>query len=192
MAAHSPELNLEDSMATPVVSFAHIANECEREGLTPANSERVGGEIARVLNVKPDEVGILRLEKQNLIFVYPAKLHGIASIPLNTAGSVAARAANSKRGEIINAFAQSKHVSLFESVSLENKTKPTGVPADADKHAHVIQKLMAAPVMGAEGVAGVIEVCRKGTSAPASGPDFSPADLQKLASIAGALAKCFK
>lgn len=179
-------------MATPVVSFANLANECEREGLTPANSERVGTEISRVLNVKPDEVGIMRLEKQNLIFVYPNKLHGVGSIPLNTAGSVAARAANSKRGEIINAFAQSKHVSIFESVPLENKPKPVGATAEADKHAHVIQKLMATPVMGAEGVVGVIEVCRKGTSAPASGPDFTPADLQKLAGIAGALAKCFK
>jgi hypothetical protein len=39
---------------------------------------------------------------------------------------------------------------------------------------------------------GVVQVCRKGTSAPAAGLDFTPADLQKLVGIAGALAKCFK
>jgi len=63
---------------------------------------------------------------------------------------------------------------------------------EAKKEVHTIQKLMSAPVLGAEGVVGVIEICRKGTSAPAAGPDFSPADLQKLVAISGSLAKCFK
>ncbi len=171
-------------MATPVAAFAQIANECEREGLTPQNSERIGQEIAKSFNLQPDEVGILKLEKQTLIFVYPAKLHMVGSIPLNTSGSVASRTATSKRAEVINAFAQAKHVSVFESVDLK-------VPA-GDRAGHTIQKLMAAPVIGPEGTLGVIEVCRKGQSAPAAGADFSPADLQKLASIANALGKCFK
>ena len=40
--------------------------------------------------VKPDEVGILQLEKQMLHFVYPAKLGTVGSIPLNQSSSVAA------------------------------------------------------------------------------------------------------
>ena len=170
-------------MATPAAAFAQIANECEKEGLTPNNSERIGQEIAKSFNVQPDEVGILKLEKTNLVFVYPTRLHNVGTIPLNTIGSVASRTATTKRAEVINAFAQAKHISVFESVDLKPGT---------DKTTHTIQKLMSVPVVGQEGTLGVIEVCRKGQSAPASGPDFSPAELQRLAAIATALAKCFK
>ncbi len=87
-------------MATPALAFAQLANEFEAEGLTPKNSERIGQELAKTFGVKEDEIGILRLEKQNLMFCYPAKLHNIGSIPLNTTGSVAARTATSRRAEV--------------------------------------------------------------------------------------------
>lgn len=178
-------------MATPVLAFATIANECEAEGLSPKNGERIGQELAKIFSVHPEEVAILRVAGQNLSFVYPARLSYVGSIPLNTANSVAARSANTKRAEVINNFAQTKHASVFEAVDLGDKPK---VPAGAkmEKHMHVIQKLMSVPVVGATGVVGVIQVSRKGESAPAAGPDFAPADLQKLVGIAGALAKCFK
>ena len=147
-------------------------------------SDLLPNAFAKTFNLQPDEVGILKLEKQSLIFVYPARLHMVGTIPLNTLGSVASRTATSKRAEVINAFAQAKHISVFESVELK---APPG-----EKSGHTIQKLMSAPVIGPEGTLGVIEVCRKGISAPAAGPDFSPVDLQKLAAIATALAKCFK
>jgi hypothetical protein len=38
----------------------------------------------------------------------------------------------------------------------------------------------------------VIQVSRKGTSAPAAGADFTPQDLQKLVTIATSLGKVFK
>jgi hypothetical protein len=173
-------------MASPVLAFAQIANECEKEGLTPKNGERIAAELAKTFGVQGDEVGILKLEKQNLVFVYPAKLQQVGSIPLNTSSSVAARSATTKRAEIINNFAQAKHTSLFEAVELGSR------PKGADKHQHVIQKLMSAPVVGQAGVVGVIQVCRKGLSAPAAGADFTPADLQKLATVASSIAKCFK
>jgi hypothetical protein len=179
-------------MASPVLAFAQIANECEKDGLSTKNAERIGAEIAKIFSVHPDEVGILRLEKQNLLFVYPRQLGQVGSIPLNTSGSVAARTATTKRAEVINTFAQAKHVSVFEAVELTGKPKQIGAQAEAEKQAHVIQKMMSAPVMGTEGVLGVIEVCRKGPSGPTAGADFSPMDLQKLVAICGALAKCFK
>jgi hypothetical protein len=178
-------------MASPAIAFAQIANECEAEGLTPKNAERIGLEIAKTFQLQADEVGILRLDKQNLVFVYPMKLHNVGSIPLNTTGSVAARTATSKRGEVINNFAQTKHTSIFEAVELDNKPKP----AVGEKHEHVphqIQKLMSVPVVAPAGVLGVIQTSHKGTSAPTAGPDFTPMDLQKLNMIATALAKCFK
>jgi hypothetical protein len=178
-------------MATAALAFTQIANECEAEGLTPKNAERIGLEIAKTFQLQADEVGILRLEKQNLVFMYPVKLHNVGSIPLNTTGSVAARTATNKRGEVINNFAQTKHTSIFEAVELDNKPKPVV----GEKHEHVphqIQKLMSVPVVGPAGVLGVIQTSRKGTSAPTAGADFTPADLQKLTLISTALAKCFR
>ncbi|HYX70544.1 MAG TPA: hypothetical protein VE825_15525 [Terriglobales bacterium] len=178
-------------MATPVLAFATIANECEAEGLNPKNGERIGHELAKVFSVHPEEVAILKMTGQNLGFIYPARLAHVGSIPLNTSNSVAARTASTKRPESINNFAQTKHASVFEAVDLGDT--PKVVPGQKlEKHQHVIQKLMSVPVTGAAGVVGVIQVSRKGESAPAAGPDFSPLDLQKLVAIAGALAKCFK
>ena len=178
-------------MATPVMTFNQIATECEAEGLTPKNGEKIGAELVKTFGVNNDEVGILRVDKTSLVFVYPSKLHTMGSIPMNNKESVAARTANNKRAEIINNFAQAKHTSFFEAVDLGNRPKPQ--PGEkVDKHLHIIQKLMSVPVVGPTGALGVLQVCRKGGSAPAAGADFTPADLQKLVGIAGALVKCFK
>jgi hypothetical protein len=180
-------------MATAALPFAQIATECEAEGLTPKNAERIGHELAKTFNVKDDEVGILRIEKQNLVFCYPSKLHSVGSIPLNTSTSVAVRTSNSRRAEVINNFAQIKHTSVFEAVQLSGSGGQTvGGGEKPDRHLHVIQKLMSAPVVGATGTLGVLQISRKGTSAPSSGADFTPTDLQKLVAAAAALAKCFK
>ena len=71
-------------MATPALAFVQIANECEAEGLTPRNAERVGAELAKSFGVHPDEVGIMKVEGANLMFVYPARFHNMGSIPMNT------------------------------------------------------------------------------------------------------------
>ncbi len=179
-------------MATPAVAFAQMAAEFETEGLTPHNAERIAHELAKVFGVKEDEVGILRVEKQNLVFCYPAKLHTVGTIPLNTGTSIAVRTANSRRPELINNFAQTKHTSIFEAVQLGSGAHPAFGTEKSDQHLHVIQKLMSAPVVGPAGALGVIQISRKGSSAPAAGADFTPADLQKLVAIAGSLVKCFK
>ena len=181
-------------MATQALPFAQLATECEPEGLNPHNAERIGHELAKAFGVQEDEVGILRIERQNLVFCYPAKLHNVGSIPLNTSTSVAVRTANTRRPEIINNFAQTKHTSLFEAVelSVHKLALPVGEDEKSDHHVHLIQKLMSAPVVGPAGTLGVIQVSRKGISAPAAGADFMPADLQKLVACATALVRCFK
>lgn len=179
-------------MATPVLAFTQLATECEAEGLTPKNAERLGAELAKTFDVKTDEVAVMRIERQSLAFVFPTKLANIGTIPLNTSSSVAARTASTKRSEIINNFAQSKHASVFESVELSSKPKMHQPGEKTEKQVHIIQKLMSVPVVGPAGVLGVLQVCRKGTSAPAAGPDFSQPDLQKLVMIAASLVKCFK
>src|SRR5437763_14960836 len=78
----------ETSMATPAAAFAQIATDCEAEGLSPKNGERIGQEIAKAFNVQPDAVGILRLAKADLGFASPSKLPNIGSIRLDTTASI--------------------------------------------------------------------------------------------------------
>lgn len=177
-------------MATPVLAFAQLANEFEAEGLTPHNAEKVASELAKTFSVQPDEVAILKLVKSNLHFVYPTKLSQMGSIPINTSTSVAARTATTKRAEAINNFAQAKHASVFEAMAAPKKSQD--LSHKEDKQAHVIQKLMTVPVVSPAGVHGVIQISRKGKSAPEAGSDFGPPDLQKLVACANSLAKCFK
>lgn len=178
-------------MATPSMAFAQLATELEAEGINPHNGVKIGHELAKTFNVHDDEVAVLKLDKGHLHFVYPEKLHQVGSIPINTSTSVAARTANTKRAEAINNFAQTKHASVFESVELGTK-KQEPIGSKQEKHLHVIQKLMSVPVMSAAGVVGVIQISRKGDSAPAAGADFTQTDLQKLVAIATSIAKCFK
>jgi transcriptional regulator with GAF, ATPase, and Fis domain len=178
-------------MATAALAFAQLANDCEADGLSAENANRIADELAKAFNVHADEVAILRLERTNLRFVYPTKLGNVGSIPLNTTTSVAARTATTKRAEAINNFAQTKHASIFEAVELGPKAQHIAGQKD-EKHTNPIQKLMTVPVVTTTGVLGVIQVCRTGKSAPESGADFAPPDLQRLVAIATALAKCFK
>ena len=177
-------------MATAVIAFSQLANEFEEEGLTPPNGERIANELAKTFSVQVDEVAVLKLDKTNLVFIFPAKLKNVGSIPLNNSSSVAARTAVTKRAEVINNFTQTKHATIFESVPLSAKKTDPSLSGPAKVHS--IQKLMTVPVISAAGVQGVIQVCRKGESAPNAGPDFTPVDLQKLVAIATSLAKCFK
>jgi len=170
--------------STPVL--AQLASECEREGLTIANGEKIAAELARSFGVKQEEVGILRLEKDNLVFVHPPKLHNVGRIPLNST-AVAVHTAHSKKAEIINNFTRTRHASFFEMVDLSS-TPGEKKPSKAEK---IIQKLMSVPVIAANQVVGVIQICRKGATPDAAGADFTPIELQNLSSLAAALAKCF-
>lgn len=168
--------------------LAQLADECETEGLTVHNAERIAAELAAVFRVQLDEVGILRVQQDSLVFVYPTRLQNVGRIPLNTSSSVAVRSFNTKRGEVSNSFAQAKHTTFFEMVALE---KP-GISKKTSREKQVIQKLMSVPVIAAGQSVGVIQVCRKAPGPLEAGADFGHADLQQLASIANTLAKCFK
>ncbi len=107
-----------------------------------------------------------------LTFLYPAELKTAGAIPLSSS-AVAARTAQTKQAELFNGFTQVKHFSVFELVKLGN----TGLDDQ------VIQKLMSAPVLSANGaVVGVIQVSRKAPRPAAAGPDFTSDDLRKLES----------
>ena len=175
-------------MATPATSLAELAGACAKEGLTPLNGEKLAHLMAAQFKVQDDEVAILRIEETKLIFVYPMKLHDVGYIPVNATSSVAGRTAATKKPEVINNFAQTRHVSVFEAVDLSAGHPSLG----AEKHEHpIIQKLMSAPIVKDGKVVGVVQVCRKGLTGPSAGVDFTPGDLQKVVAACADLSKCF-
>ncbi len=177
-------------MATSSTPFSQLAASCEAEGLSPKNGEKIAAALAAEFKVRLEEVGILRIEEESLVFVHPAKLHNVGRIPLNNASSVAVRALNTKRPEIMNNFTKTKHTTFFEMVDLSGQPAKGG--ANPEKEHQTIQKLMSVPVIAAGKVAGVIQVSRKGKSLITAGPDFTSADLQKLVGMAASLARCFR
>lgn len=176
-------------MSTSSSPLTQLAAACEAEGLTAQNGEKIAAVLAGQFKVQPEDVGILRLENESLVFVHPAKLHDVGRIPLNNSSSAAVRTLNTKRPEIMNNFTKTKHTSFFEMVDVSGKSPVAGAKTSKDKL--TIQKLMSVAVIVGGRAVGVVQVCRKGATLTAAGPDFVSSDLQKLVSLAGVLAKCF-
>ncbi|HZU23357.1 MAG TPA: hypothetical protein VE998_11045 [Terriglobales bacterium] len=168
-------------MGTAAVDFERVVEECRTGGLNEENIARLAKTVAETFGVRPQEVGILRVEGPWLVFLHPTKLRNLAAIPLNAANSVAAQTATNGRPQIINNFAQVKHTTIFESIPLEESQE--------DRSTAVIQKLISVPIPGAKGPLGVLQVCRKGATPKAAGTDFSFLELQRLMSKASVLAK---
>ena len=181
-------------MSTSSSPLTQLAAACEAEGLTAPNGEKIAALLAGQFKVQPEDVGILRLANESLVFVHPAKLHDVGRIPLNNSSSAAVRTLNTKRPEIMNNFTKTKHTSFFEMVDVSGKPFVAGAKTSAktSKDKLTIQKLMSVPVIVTGRAVGVVQVCRKGATLSASGPDFVSSDLQKLVSLAGVLAKCFR
>jgi hypothetical protein len=177
-------------MSTSSSPLSQLASACEAEGLTAQNGEKIAAVLASQFKVQPEDIGILRLESESLVFVHPAKLHNVGRIPLNNSSSAAVRTLNTKRPEIMNNFTKTKHTSFFEMVDVGGKPPVAGAKTSKDKL--TIQKLMSVPVIVTGRAVGVVQVCRKGATLTAAGPDFASSDLQKLVSLAGVLSKCFR
>jgi len=141
--------------------------------------EALCARVAEIFQVRETEVALLELTGSLLNFLYPPELKAAGAIPLFSS-AVAARTAQSKRAEIFNSFTQVKHFSVFELVKL----------GDSGLDDQVIQKLMSAPVLTADGeVIGVIQVSRKAPRPDAAGPDFTAEDLRTLETVGRLLGK---
>lgn len=129
-------------------------------------------ELATIFGVGITEVGLLRLDGQDLRFVLPAELEVAGSIPLSSS-AVAAQTALSRLPELFNQFASVPHHNVFETVKLQG-TKEVEAPPP-------IQKLMSAPILNESNeTLGVVQISRKGVSPGAAGSDFTPSDLETL------------
>src|SRR5271163_5135075 len=105
------------------------------------SSDRVCSKLAQVLNVRRNEVALLRLEKGSLRFIFPPELRSAGVLPLS-GSAVAARTASTKTPLLSNNFMRVKHVSLFEAVKLGPGTEEE----DRGQEQMPIQKIMSVPV----------------------------------------------
>jgi hypothetical protein len=134
--------------------------------------------ISQAFLVQQNEVALLRMEGQRLSFLFPLELRAAESIPVSS-NATAAHTASTRLAECFNNFVELKLHGVFEQVKV-----------GADTKAHVIQKLMSAPVTSGDGtVLGLIQVSRKGNTPTEAGADFSPDDLETLTMIGTAIAK---
>ena len=134
--------------------------------------QRVVKYIAGVFGGKQDEVALLFLtsDGKHLRFAAPRKFFDLGTIPITKRDSIAVTIFGRKAGEAINNVPMVKHVAFFESVKLRDRAVP-------------IQKMITVPIIHDGKAIGVAQVSRKGETAPAAGPDFSQADVQKAQQI---------
>lgn len=137
--------------------------------------------ISKAFAVNVHEVAILGLTSNGraLRFLAPDTLRVVGQIPLSSSNSLAAKTVRELRPEIVNHFYVVPHASVFE-----------GVPISETERADPIQKIMSSPIMVGNEAIGVVQVSRKGKTAPDAGADFTPLQLRVLKTFSDALAPC--
>jgi hypothetical protein len=151
------------------------------EGRDAAPEPDVLAEVAQALakqfGVDADEVAVLKVvpKFKALKFVLPLKLSPVGTIPVTSTTALAAKTARERKPELVNNFSSARHANVFEAVPLGRD------PSE------LIQKIMSAPILDGTRVLGVIQICRKASSANAAGPDFTQKDLKTLAALSPTL-----
>ncbi|HWZ55124.1 MAG TPA: GAF domain-containing protein [Verrucomicrobiae bacterium] len=133
--------------------------------------------LAKQFGVDADEVAVLKVvpKFKALKFVLPLKLSPVGTIPVTSTTALAAKTARERKPELVNNFSTARHANVFEAVPLGRD------PSE------LIQKIMSAPILDGTRVLGVIQICRKASSAHAAGPDFTQKDLKTLAALSPTL-----
>lgn len=175
----------EERMAeNTLADLSKVVAELTKAGQAPDTAvfARIGEQIGKDFDAKPDEVAILALVRGGkfLQFVVPEKLQKVGDIPMTSTNSLAVRTARDRRPEVINNFATARHPTVFEAVPLGQQR---GEP---------IQKIMSAPVTADGKVVGVIQISRKGKNVASVGSDFTPKELNDLVALGGKLGPCLK
>jgi len=163
-----------------VLVVAKLLDELRKSGTPPSDQDwnRLAVQISNGFKVKKEEVAILRLstDAKVLSFIFPVRLSVIGGIPLTTTHSLAAKTVRDKRGEIVNNFPNYKHPTVFETIDLSD-----------DEKAAPIRKIISSPMIVEGKAAGAIQISRKARPGEPVGPDFTPVDLERLATVASIL-----
>lgn len=140
-------------------------------------AERIVKAASQTFGCKTDEVAILMVtsDRRHLRFAAPRKFVDLGTIPVTKRDSIAVNILGKKAGEVMNSVPLVKHVAFFETVKIRDKPVP-------------IQKMITVPILHHGEAVGVAQISRKGETAIAAGPDFTPADLRKVEAFFGAVA----
>lgn len=133
-------------------------------------ADMVALDAAEAFGRQVDEVGIMLAgtHAPYLRFVTPRKLCDLGTVPLTKRDSIAVNVFSRKTAEVSNNVPLVRHVSFFESVRLKEAAQP-------------IMKMVTVPLMSGGRAVGVAQVSKKGSSLSDAGPDFTAADVQKIA-----------
>ena len=166
------------SLVTELERLADALAE-DGDGLPTVSLSSVAERIAKNIGVRSDEVAIMGLSARwrHLRFLVPEKLKNMGYVPLSSNSALAARTARESRPEILNNFVAVRHASVFEGIKI------------GEESAEAIQKIISAPILSDGRVVGVIQISRKGPSATAAGPDFTPDDLGRVLALCKPLGK---
>lgn len=117
-----------------------------------------------------DEIGIMLAgtHAPYLRFVTPRKLCDLGTVPLTKRDSIAVTVFSRKAADVSNNVPAVRHVSFFESVKLKDTSHP-------------IMKMVTVPLVFEGRAVGVAQVSKKGPSPSEAGPDFTAAEVQKIA-----------
>ena len=162
-----------------VADLESIVATMEERATTPEPEAlaEVAQALAKQFGVDADEVAVLKVvpKFKALKFVLPVKLSPVGTIPVTSTSALAAKTARERKPELVNNFSTARHANVFEAVPLGRD------PSE------LIQKIMSAPILDGTRVLGVIQICRKASSAKTAGPDFTQKDLKTLAALSPTL-----
>lgn len=122
--------------------------------------------ISKILNLEPGSIFILTPNKHcsSLHFAYPNRLNG-NSVPVDNS-SISGRAVIARRPYILNNVQGERGVNFLNCLTLRKGTPP-------------IQRVIAYPVLFADGVIAVLQVTRKG-DALSEAKNFYMEDVEKI------------
>jgi hypothetical protein len=167
-----------------IADLGSLVGAIESTGAAPTSDSltKIAATIARLFEVKPDEVAILKLVPifKSLRFVIPEKLNPVGTIPLTSTTALAARTARERKPELANNFSSARHANFFEAVPLGRD------PGE------MIQKIMSAPILDGTKVHGVVQISRKAATLAQAGADFTQKDLRTLITLSPTLDRLLK
>ena len=140
--------------------------------------------LQQAFKVAEDEVAFLKLDSETemLSFLWPVRLSGSGSIPLNSLDALAATTVQENKPQLDNDFFLKRHASVFEQIRLGL------AKGKAPRKSKPIQKIMSVPLVNSDTTIGAVQVCRKADEASQAGPDFSVSELEALSAIAKVIA----
>lgn len=156
------------------------ATEISAEERFQAAMKRVAGFLAGVFGVEEAEVAILWKRGDSLAFIWPEFLAAARELPVKAKLPIAANIFRSGTPFLDNRFVGREHMVEYEYVK------------EQDGESRLIWKLMGTAVTVDGQRQGVVQISRKRSAFNEPGPDFTPADLELLETLASRLGPSLK